>query len=239
MKLLEANASSGTVNAVTDTGETVRVTSRKQRAAATRHRILDSALTAFSQRGYSATTMEAIAANAGVAVQTVYFSFRTKSELLQAVFEHVVLGPDQTPPHLMPWWPRTDDGYDITTTVARFVDGTMELLARAAPLVLMVVGDEGARERYEHNEQLRRYGYGELVTMLASKYPLREGLTPRQARDILLVLTGPQLFVEFTRDLGWSTDQLAAWTRSAILQQLFATETPPEPRSPPGPARSR
>jgi AcrR family transcriptional regulator len=210
------------VNAVTNTGETVPATSRKQRAAATRRRILDSALTAFSQRGYSATTMDAIAGDAGVAVQTVYFSFRTKSELLQAVFEYVVLGPDQTPPHLMPWWPRPDDGNDITTAVTRFVDGTMELLARAAPLVWAVVGDDGARERYEHNEQLRRYGYGELVNVLTGKHPLRDALTSRQARDILLVLTGPQLFVQFSRDLGWSTDQIAAWITSCILHQLFA-----------------
>src|SRR5215472_3214140 len=91
--------------------------SRKERAAATRHRILDSALAAFSKQGYSATTMDAIAAGAGVAVQTVYFTFRTKAELLQAVFEHTVLGPDQTPPHLMPWWPRPDDGHDISTAV--------------------------------------------------------------------------------------------------------------------------
>ena len=102
--------------------------SRKERAAATRRRILDSALTAFSTHGYSSTTMDAVAADAGVAVQTVYFTFRTKGELLQAVYEHAVLGPEQTPPHQMPWWPRPDDGHNITEAVTRFVAGTLELL---------------------------------------------------------------------------------------------------------------
>jgi AcrR family transcriptional regulator len=60
--------------------------------AATRRRILDSALTAFVTRGYSSTTMDAVAADAGVAVQTVYFAFRAKGDLLQAVYEHAVLG---------------------------------------------------------------------------------------------------------------------------------------------------
>jgi AcrR family transcriptional regulator len=132
-----------------------------------------------------------VAADAGVAVQTVYFTFRTKGGLLQAVYEHAVLGPEHTPPHLMPWWPRTDDGNDITEAVTRFVTGTMELLARAAPLVWSVLGDEGAREGYEYNEQLRRFGYAELVSVLAEKHPLRPGLTPLDARDVLLVLTGP------------------------------------------------
>jgi AcrR family transcriptional regulator len=200
---------------------TASPSSRKERAAATRHRILDSALAAFSEQGYSATTMDAVAAGAGVAVQTVYFTFRTKGELLQAVFEHAVLGPDQTPPHMMPWWPRPDDGHNISTAVSRLVDGTLELLARAAPLVWSVLGDEGARERYEHNEQLRRYGYSDLVHVLTGKHPLRPGLTSRKARDVLLVLTGPQLFVQYTRELGWSANELAAWITAAILEQVF------------------
>jgi len=202
-------------------GSTASTSSRKERAAATRRRILDSALPAFSEQGYSATTMDAVAAGAGVAVQTVYFTFRTKAELLQAVFEHAVLGPDQTPPHLMPWWPRPDDGHDISTAVSRLVNGTLELLARAAPLVWSVLGDEGARERYEHNEQLRRYGYSDLIQVLTEKHPLRAELTPLKARDVLLVLTGPQLFVQYTRELGWSTNELAAWITTAILEQVF------------------
>jgi hypothetical protein len=47
------------------------------------------------------------------------------------------------------------------------------------------------RAKYEHNEQLRRFGYVELVDVLADKHPLRPGLTRTKARDVLLVLTGP------------------------------------------------
>ncbi|HET6295375.1 MAG TPA: hypothetical protein VFG33_18460 [Kribbella sp.] len=42
---------------------------------------------------------------------------------------------------------------------------------------------------------MRRFGYAELVSVLAEKHPLSPGLTPVKARDVLLVLTGPQLFV--------------------------------------------
>jgi hypothetical protein len=121
----------------------------------------------------------------------------------------------------MPWWPRSDDGNDITEAVTRLVTGTLELLARAAPLVWSVLGDEGAREGYEYNEQLRRFGYAELVGVLAEKHPLRPGLTPLDARDILLVLTGPQLFVQYTRDLAWNADKLTTWTTTAVLEQVF------------------
>jgi len=53
---------------------------------------------------------------------------------------------------------------------------------------------------------------------------LRPGLTTHRARDVLLVLTGPQLFVQFTRELDWSIDELATWTVRAVLEQVFATK---------------
>jgi AcrR family transcriptional regulator len=209
------------VNAVKTPATPAAKPTRKERAAATRQRMVEAALTAFVERGFSATTMDAVAANAGVSVQTVYFTFGTKGELLQAVYEHAVLGPEHTPPHLMPWWPTREDGYDIAAAVARLVDGTLELLGRAAPLVWSVLGDEDARAGYEHNELLRRLGYTELVAVLTYKHPLRPELTSTRARDVLLVLTGPQLFVQLTQDLGWNTDELAAWITAAILEQLF------------------
>ena len=52
--------------------------SRREKAQATRLRIVEAALAAFLDRGYSGTTMDAVAAQAGVAVQTVYFVFHTK-----------------------------------------------------------------------------------------------------------------------------------------------------------------
>lgn len=204
----------------------VKPTSRKERAAATRGRIVDSAHRLFLDQGYAATTMPTVAERAGVAVQTVYFTFRTKGDLLQAVYERVVLGPDGVPPHLRPWWPTAGDAHDINTSVRRLVDGTIELLSRAAPLVWTVLGDETARAGYEHNEQLRRLGYGELVNVLTDKHPLRNSLTPTRARDILLVLTGPQLFVQYTRDLNWDQTDLADWITAAVLDQLFGITEP-------------
>ncbi len=199
----------------------VKPVTRKARAAATRQRITESAHRLFLEQGYAATTMPAVAAASGVAVQTVYFTFRTKGDLLNAVFEWVVLGPAEVPPHLMPWWPAAGDGHGIQESVRRFVAGTAELLARAAPLVWMVLGDETAREGYQHHERLRQLGNAELIAVLADKHPLRAGLTRTRARDILLVLTSPQTFVQYTRDLGWTDDEFAGWATTAVLEQVF------------------
>ena len=86
--------------------------------------------------------MPAVAAASGVAVQTVYFTFRTKGDLLQAVYERAVLGPAGVPPHRMPWWPAADDGHQIEEPVRRLAEGTVELLTRAAALVWMVLASK-------------------------------------------------------------------------------------------------
>src|SRR3954469_10287007 len=67
---------------------------RRAQAAATRADILGAAQRRFEERGYAGTTMEAIAAEAGVALKTVYVAFETKSGLLRALW-HLLLRGDQ------------------------------------------------------------------------------------------------------------------------------------------------
>src|SRR3954468_23512976 len=67
---------------------------RREQAEATRAQILDAAQRLFEAQGYAATTMAAIAAEAGVALKTVYVAFETKSGVLRALW-HLVLRGDQ------------------------------------------------------------------------------------------------------------------------------------------------
>ena len=66
---------------------------RKAQAAATRRSILDAAHALFVADGYAATTIQAIADDAGVAVQTVYAVFGNKRRLDQ-VIEAAIVGDD-------------------------------------------------------------------------------------------------------------------------------------------------
>src|SRR4051812_254243 len=79
--------------------------SRTQRARATRSRILRAAYSLFAAQGYPAVTMAAVAAEASVAVQTLYFTFGTKAELLQHAYEYAVIGDGEVlPPTEQPWY---------------------------------------------------------------------------------------------------------------------------------------
>ena len=59
---------------------------RRAQADATRRDIIAAAHRLFERQGYAATTMAAIAAEAGVALKTVYLVFETKSGVLRAVW---------------------------------------------------------------------------------------------------------------------------------------------------------
>src|SRR3954452_7777755 len=106
--------------------------SRRERAAATRQRIVEAALQVFVERGYTGAKMTDIAALAGVAVQTVYFTFHTKPELLRACYESAVLGPDRIPPPLAEWYTEALDSRTADVAVRRFAEGNAAIAVRAA-----------------------------------------------------------------------------------------------------------
>jgi AcrR family transcriptional regulator len=70
--------------------ETLPPEPRQRRSAEKRARIAAAALALFAERGYEATSMEAIAKRAGLAVGGVYLRFRSKRQLLLALMDDLV-----------------------------------------------------------------------------------------------------------------------------------------------------
>lgn len=67
--------------------ETSPETDLGPKAARTRSAIIDAALRLFRLQGYEATTMRAIAAEAGVSVGNAYYYFASKQHLIQAFYD--------------------------------------------------------------------------------------------------------------------------------------------------------
>ena len=108
---------------------------RRAKAEATRARIIAGAYGLFCENGYRATTMDLIAQQAGVAVQTVYFTFHTKDDLLKAVFEWTVLGDDGVPPHRQAWHLDALAEPDAYRALPKIVAGIGAIDARMAPMI--------------------------------------------------------------------------------------------------------
>lgn len=197
----------------------------EQRSAATRARIVVAAYDLFCALGFRATTMEAIGRSAGVSVQTVYFQFRTKDEVLKAVHEWTVLGDDGLPPLLQPWYRAALEEPHVAAAVAALAEGIATLNARVAPTlpIFATLAQEPGGEIYRHSRALRRQGMEELVTVLRTKAPLREGMTPARAADLLDFLLGPESYAELVLRAGWSPHRWTTWVSHILTDQLFVT----------------
>jgi AcrR family transcriptional regulator len=196
---------------------------RRAQADATRARIIAHAYELFSQNGYRATTMQLVADGADVAVQTVYFTFRTKDDLLRSVFEWTVLGEDGRPPQLQDWHVEASAAPDANHAIPLLVAGIATINARMAPLlpVFHAVTLDPVGEIYAQSEQRRRADMGDLALVLSRKTPLRAGVTRHRAADLLFVLTGPALYRDFVLEAGWTPTEWVRWVSSSLIRDLF------------------
>jgi AcrR family transcriptional regulator len=200
---------------------------RRERARATRRKIVDASRAEFEANGYHGTTMNAVAQRAGVAVQTVYFVFHTKAELLSATIDTAVLGDeDPEPPAAAAWWAAAAAEPGAREALRLFVAGTGPILARASGLAdvarTAAQTDPDARQTHEFHEKLRLEGYRQIIAMLAEKGPLRAGLDIDGATDVLLTMLGPATYLALTQGRGWSHERVVTWLGDNLPDILLA-----------------
>jgi AcrR family transcriptional regulator len=198
--------------------------SRRDRARATRLRIIRAAHQRFITHGYTGTRMSDIAADAGVAVQTVYFVFHTKAELLNACYESAVLGETHpVPPQQQPWHSALEHAPDAATAWRHFAAGYSQIAARVAALddVVRSAGHEpdAAAVRARH-EELRRDGYARIIARLSERFGLNPLLDAGQATDLMLTLGGNAVYRTLVLDYGWPHETFVDWLARSLCQQL-------------------
>jgi len=188
--------------------------------------MLNAAYELFCSDGYRATTMDAIAERAGVAVQTLYFTFHTKDDLFQEVHERTVLGDENLPPPMQPWYLAAVAAEGVGEAVRHICRGVLSISRRVAPMIpaFHAVAGDPAGDVWERSQRLRYDGMVDLVAALTKKAPLRKGVTKGHAADVLYLLLGPDLYWTMVLGRGWSERQLAHWTERVILEDLFELE---------------
>src|SRR5437899_12751928 len=108
--------------------------SRRDRADATRLRIVKAAYDLFCERGYAGTMLADVAQRSGVAVATVRFVFHTKAELLSRAYAFAVLGElEPVPPQPTPSSAAATPAPDVATALGHRLPGLGPILPRATP----------------------------------------------------------------------------------------------------------
>jgi AcrR family transcriptional regulator len=200
---------------------------RRERAQATRRRILIAAHELFVERGFTGTRMADVAAKAGVAVQTVYFIFHTKGELLSACIDRAVLGEEEPlPPQQQPFWIAMVKAKTGAKALRHFAEGNGAITARLGKLDTVLssaVHDPDVLAIWAYHEALRRAGYTEVVEQLVTKFGLRKGLDVKAATDILLVMGSGAMYTTLVLDYGWQHDAFNDWLAQTLADALLGS----------------
>lgn len=182
--------------------------------------------------GYHGTTMAAVASRAHVAVQTVYFVFHTKAELLSQVVDAAVLGDDPRIPEDTDWFRAVFSEPDAAQALRGLVLGGGQIFQRAAVIseVARTAGqaDPEAKKVSDHHEKLRRDGYRSMVAHLAEKAALRPGLDIDRATDILVNVFNSQTYLAFSQGSGWSHQEILTWWADVLPELLLDKNPTPE-----------
>ena len=192
---------------------------RELQARATRERIAKAARGLFREHGYVATTIEAIAGSAGVAIPTVYSAFGSKKAILEEIrrlwIEQAEVrelhGEALQEPDLRRRLElaarlhrqQMEGGHDVIKIYqeAARADATISKLASA-------IRESRAREMLK------------LIQSMADG--LKPSLDVKTANDIYAALNRPEIFEELVLERGWTPDEFQTWHARCLREQLLA-----------------
>jgi AcrR family transcriptional regulator len=203
---------------------------REIQARQTSVAIVDAAITLFSEKGYVAVSLDAIAEAAGVSRATVFSSVGGKPEVLKAAFRAAfgrAAGAEGTPMPLVDR-PRSRE-VRARPTAAGYLAGYAALCTSLHSHMARVYEAirEGARGDAEVNalwvevNAERRRGASTIVADVKARAPLRAGLDEDEAADVVWVLNDPVHFHMLVHGRGWSAKKFETWLARALESELL------------------
>lgn len=212
-------------------------TLRGAQAQSTREAVIAAASRLFAEKGYAATSIEEIAAAAGVSRATVFTSVGGKAKLLKTALDVAIVGDDE--PIALPDRPRSKairaepDPRKYLALYAELVTETNSRLAAIHEAVRGAAGvDLDARALWESHLAQHRRGASNVIGDLTRKGGIRPDLDPESAADIVWLL-GPGTYHMLVHRRGWSPERFQAWLTETYISQLLPAESGPSRRATP------
>jgi AcrR family transcriptional regulator len=188
--------------------------------------VLEAARRLFLEQGYAATTVAAIAADAGVSVETVYKGFGSKPGLVKAVFDVSIAGDDDPVPLMQrDRIQRIRDEPDPRVQLRMYGEHLTDSSPRAVPVQLLVrdaaASDPGAAGVWAEMLAERLTGMTHFASELHEHGNLRPDLSLDDARDILWTYNSAELYELLVIHRGWNPDRYGRWVAEALIAALL------------------
>ncbi len=203
---------------MSDSVKTPRVSYRQEQAEATRLRVADAAQRLFAQHGYAATSMDAIAREAGVANRTVYAAFGAKREILNVICDR---------------WLAKAHARELAEDVLRRSDPESRLRGAAMWLtalysadfdvvrILDAAMDEDGETRELLRSKLR--GRNRVMDSLIASLQAELSTPLGDAQAIFRAYAAPGVYGELVGESGWSVDRFEMWLADNLEAQLLSS----------------
>jgi AcrR family transcriptional regulator len=199
---------------------------RQAQARRSRQAILDAAERQFLQGGYGATTIAAIAREAGVSVETIYKAFGGKPGLVRAIYQRGLAGREPVPAFQRADAMRERET-DPRTIMRNWGTLTSEVSSAVSPIVRLVraaaASDPDMAALLKANNDIREQRARHHARFLQQRGYLRAGVTLAQATDILWTCTSDELYDLLVLQRDWSLPRFA-WF---LADYMIATLLPP------------
>src|SRR4051794_33567523 len=198
---------------------------RERQARQTREQIVEAARRLFARDGFTKTTVEAIAREAGVSAQTVYASVGSKRAIVLALLDRMESeGGDE---ELRRELGSTKDPRRQLRAIVSFNRRLFERGRDVLDVVMATRADADVEAFGRAGEARRREGQACWVRAWAEAGVLRPSLDEGEAADVLWALTGPELYWLFAVNSNWPGFRFEEWLFGTLESQLFGETSPP------------
>ena len=171
----------------------------------------------FSARGYGRTTMEAVAAGAGVSVATVYLAFRTKLGLLSALLADAAEDPRLDVQQVV----AAKSAEQRAALGARNIRELHERTGTITALLRAGVGNDARLEKLWDKWQAGHLAaVAQVARQIAATGELRPDLNADDAADVLYVLTGSETYRQLLIERRWSGARYEEWLAESMRRLL-------------------
>jgi len=200
---------------------------RARQAAETRRRIVDAAARLFVRDGYAATSIAAIAEEAGVAVPTVYAGLRSKANILRAVVDLTVRGDAEAVPLASrEAWQAIEREEDARARLVRFAGLHTAICGREAAVFAQIEaaagGDAEATALLAEHDARRYETQSRLARDMRRRGELKPGLTARRGADAIWALASERTYLALVRDRGWTPAAYERWLAEQLAAALLS-----------------
>jgi len=199
---------------------------RSAQARTTRRLIVEAANRLFTQQGFGATTIDAVANEAGVSRKTVFTAVGGKTEMLKLAIDWAIAGDDepvalQERPEVSRLLAVDDPGALLTgwATVLVDIDERVAPLWQALDIAAEV--DPQARELHQKLGDQRLHSARTIVNRLVELGALRSGLSPKAAADIAWLGSDPVLYHRLVRERRWPVRRFESWLARYLAGELI------------------